>query len=172
MFRFDAAKDRWTECARMKFSRYRCGTALLNGEIYILGKSIRKLWCCVQVFCILVLCVGVFRGYRVWWRGRWTISPLSKLCRDIQHWCRHLEARTNTPYRPALASNKCVQYRSNWEKDLPLWIFQGCRSVSMISLYGSGVYLNSYYGPTTLTSSFLTKQEAHFYCHRENHSDW
>ncbi|XP_078805975.1 kelch repeat and BTB domain-containing protein 12 isoform X6 [Oryzias latipes] len=37
MFRFDAAKDRWTECARMKFSRYRCGTALLNGEIYILG---------------------------------------------------------------------------------------------------------------------------------------
>ncbi|XP_021179210.2 kelch repeat and BTB domain-containing protein 12 isoform X1 [Fundulus heteroclitus] len=37
VFRFDPAKDRWTECARMKYSRYRCGTAVLNGEIYILG---------------------------------------------------------------------------------------------------------------------------------------
>ncbi|KAM9344160.1 kelch repeat and BTB domain-containing protein 12-like [Pholidichthys leucotaenia] len=37
MFQFDPGKDRWTECARMKYSRYRCGTAILNGEIYILG---------------------------------------------------------------------------------------------------------------------------------------
>ncbi|XP_014843527.1 PREDICTED: kelch repeat and BTB domain-containing protein 12-like isoform X1 [Poecilia mexicana] len=37
VFRFDPSKDRWTECARMKYSRYRCGTAVLNGEIYILG---------------------------------------------------------------------------------------------------------------------------------------
>ncbi|KAM7404833.1 hypothetical protein PAMP_012144 [Pampus punctatissimus] len=37
VFRFDPGKDRWTECARMKYSRYRCGTAVLNGEIYILG---------------------------------------------------------------------------------------------------------------------------------------
>ncbi|XP_041655253.1 kelch repeat and BTB domain-containing protein 12-like isoform X2 [Cheilinus undulatus] len=37
MFQFDPSKDRWTERARMKYSRYRCGTAILNGEIYILG---------------------------------------------------------------------------------------------------------------------------------------
>uniref|UniRef100_A0A3Q1FA96 Kelch repeat and BTB domain containing 12 n=1 Tax=Acanthochromis polyacanthus TaxID=80966 RepID=A0A3Q1FA96_9TELE len=37
VFQFDPGKDRWTECARMKYSRYRCGTAVLNGEIYILG---------------------------------------------------------------------------------------------------------------------------------------
>ncbi|XP_072223218.1 kelch repeat and BTB domain-containing protein 12-like [Leuresthes tenuis] len=37
VFHFDPGKDRWTECARMKYSRYRCGTAVLNGEIYILG---------------------------------------------------------------------------------------------------------------------------------------
>ncbi|KAJ4934308.1 hypothetical protein JOQ06_007106 [Pogonophryne albipinna] len=37
VFRFDPGKDRWTECARMKYSRYRCGTAVLNGEMYILG---------------------------------------------------------------------------------------------------------------------------------------
>ncbi|CAN9515548.1 unnamed protein product [Ophioblennius macclurei] len=37
VFLFDPGKDRWTECARMKYSRYRCGTAVLNGEIYVLG---------------------------------------------------------------------------------------------------------------------------------------
>uniref|UniRef100_A0A3Q3FV98 Kelch repeat and BTB domain containing 12 n=1 Tax=Labrus bergylta TaxID=56723 RepID=A0A3Q3FV98_9LABR len=37
LFQFDPGRDRWTECARMKYSRYRCGTAVLNGEIYILG---------------------------------------------------------------------------------------------------------------------------------------
>ncbi|KAM8830819.1 kelch repeat and BTB domain-containing protein 12-like [Synchiropus picturatus] len=37
VFRFDPGRDRWTECSRMKFSRYRCGSAVLNGEIYILG---------------------------------------------------------------------------------------------------------------------------------------
>ncbi|KAM3872435.1 kelch repeat and BTB domain-containing protein 12-like [Diretmus argenteus] len=37
VFQFDPGKDRWTEHARMKYSRYRCGSAVLNGEIYILG---------------------------------------------------------------------------------------------------------------------------------------
>ncbi|XP_045911518.1 kelch repeat and BTB domain-containing protein 12-like [Micropterus dolomieu] len=37
VFQFDPGKDEWTECASMKSSRYRCGTAVLNGEIYILG---------------------------------------------------------------------------------------------------------------------------------------
>nr|XP_020475447.1 kelch repeat and BTB domain-containing protein 12-like [Monopterus albus] len=37
VFQFDTRKDRWTERARMKYSRYRCGTAVLKGEIYILG---------------------------------------------------------------------------------------------------------------------------------------
>ncbi|TWW56762.1 Kelch repeat and BTB domain-containing protein 12 [Takifugu flavidus] len=37
VFRFDTGKDRWTECTSMRYSRYRCGTAVLNGEIYILG---------------------------------------------------------------------------------------------------------------------------------------
>ncbi|XP_061668148.1 kelch repeat and BTB domain-containing protein 12-like [Syngnathoides biaculeatus] len=37
VFQFDPGKDRWKECARTKYSRYRCGTAILNDEIYILG---------------------------------------------------------------------------------------------------------------------------------------
>ncbi|XP_057685997.1 kelch repeat and BTB domain-containing protein 12-like [Corythoichthys intestinalis] len=37
VFQFDPGKDRWKECARMKYSRYRCGSAVLNGEIYVLG---------------------------------------------------------------------------------------------------------------------------------------
>ncbi|KAM6925344.1 kelch repeat and BTB domain-containing protein 12-like isoform 2-T2 [Xenentodon cancila] len=37
VFQFDPSKDRWTECAKMKYSRYRCGTSVLNGEIYIIG---------------------------------------------------------------------------------------------------------------------------------------
>ncbi|XP_061591991.1 kelch repeat and BTB domain-containing protein 12-like isoform X1 [Cololabis saira] len=37
VFRFDPSKDRWTECEKMKYSRYRCGTSVLNGEIYITG---------------------------------------------------------------------------------------------------------------------------------------
>uniref|UniRef100_A0A3B4UX69 Kelch repeat and BTB domain containing 12 n=1 Tax=Seriola dumerili TaxID=41447 RepID=A0A3B4UX69_SERDU len=37
VFQFDPGRDRWTECSRMKYSRYRCSTAVLNGEIYILG---------------------------------------------------------------------------------------------------------------------------------------
>lgn len=39
VFQFDPSKDRWTECSRMKYSRYRCGSAVLNGEIYILGQT-------------------------------------------------------------------------------------------------------------------------------------
>ncbi|XP_056129994.1 kelch repeat and BTB domain-containing protein 12-like [Lampris incognitus] len=37
VFQFDQGKDRWKECARMKYSRYRCGSAVLNGEIYVIG---------------------------------------------------------------------------------------------------------------------------------------
>ncbi|XP_077424530.1 kelch repeat and BTB domain-containing protein 12-like isoform X2 [Vanacampus margaritifer] len=37
VFQYDPGKDRWKECARMKYSRYRFGSAVLNGEIYILG---------------------------------------------------------------------------------------------------------------------------------------
>ncbi|KAJ0064218.1 hypothetical protein NL108_001530, partial [Boleophthalmus pectinirostris] len=37
VFQFDPGKDRWRVCAQMKYSRYRCGCAVLNGEIYILG---------------------------------------------------------------------------------------------------------------------------------------
>ncbi|XP_034027390.1 kelch repeat and BTB domain-containing protein 12-like [Thalassophryne amazonica] len=37
VFQFDPGKDRWTECAKMKYSRYRCGSAVLNGEIYVMG---------------------------------------------------------------------------------------------------------------------------------------
>ncbi|KAJ0036716.1 hypothetical protein NQD34_005393 [Periophthalmus magnuspinnatus] len=37
VFQFDPGKDRWKDCAQMKYSRYRCGSAVLNGEIYILG---------------------------------------------------------------------------------------------------------------------------------------
>ena len=42
LFQFDPSKDRWAECSRMKYSRYRCGTAVLNGEIYVLGQTTSK----------------------------------------------------------------------------------------------------------------------------------
>lgn len=42
VFQFDPGKDRWTECASMKYSRYRCGAAVLNGEIYIVGGAQRQ----------------------------------------------------------------------------------------------------------------------------------
>ncbi|KAG9332471.1 hypothetical protein JZ751_014569 [Albula glossodonta] len=37
VFQFDPSRNRWAERSRMRFSRYRCGTAVLNGEIYVLG---------------------------------------------------------------------------------------------------------------------------------------
>ncbi|XP_067096326.1 LOW QUALITY PROTEIN: kelch repeat and BTB domain-containing protein 12-like [Osmerus mordax] len=37
VFQLDPGKDTWTECANMRYSRYRCGVSTLNGEIYILG---------------------------------------------------------------------------------------------------------------------------------------
>ena len=39
VFQFDPGKDRWTECSRMKYSRYRCGVAVVSGEIYVLGQT-------------------------------------------------------------------------------------------------------------------------------------
>ncbi|KAM8799750.1 kelch repeat and BTB domain-containing protein 12 [Eudromia elegans] len=37
MFRYDPGQDKWTECAPMKFSKYRFSTAVVNSEIYVLG---------------------------------------------------------------------------------------------------------------------------------------
>lgn len=42
VFQFDRGKDSWTECSRMKYSRYRCGVAVLNEEIYVLGQAKRQ----------------------------------------------------------------------------------------------------------------------------------
>lgn len=39
VFQLDPGTDRWIERASMRFSRYRCGTAVLNREIYILGET-------------------------------------------------------------------------------------------------------------------------------------
>ncbi|XP_016156821.1 PREDICTED: kelch repeat and BTB domain-containing protein 12 isoform X2 [Ficedula albicollis] len=36
-FRYDPAQDKWAERAPMKFSKYRFSTAVVNGEIYVLG---------------------------------------------------------------------------------------------------------------------------------------
>ncbi|KGL84578.1 Kelch repeat and BTB domain-containing protein 12, partial [Tinamus guttatus] len=37
MFRYDPGPDKWTECAPMKYSKYRFSTAVVNSEIYVLG---------------------------------------------------------------------------------------------------------------------------------------
>ncbi|XP_025908487.1 kelch repeat and BTB domain-containing protein 12 [Nothoprocta perdicaria] len=37
MFRYDPGQDKWTECAPMKYSKYRFSTAVVNSEIYVLG---------------------------------------------------------------------------------------------------------------------------------------
>lgn len=52
VFRFDPAWDRWTECAGMRYSRYRCGVAVLNEEIYILGGTKTQ---CVDVIPVFSL---------------------------------------------------------------------------------------------------------------------
>lgn len=52
VFQFDIGKDRWTECTNMGYSRYRCGTAVLNGEIYILGQTRTVCREVIPVFCL------------------------------------------------------------------------------------------------------------------------
>ncbi|XP_035239148.1 kelch repeat and BTB domain-containing protein 12-like isoform X2 [Anguilla anguilla] len=37
LFQFDPGRSRWAERSRLRFSRYRCSTAVLNGEIYVMG---------------------------------------------------------------------------------------------------------------------------------------
>ncbi|XP_061113966.1 kelch repeat and BTB domain-containing protein 12-like [Conger conger] len=37
LYRFDPGRNQWTERSCMRFSRYRCSTAVLNGEIYVMG---------------------------------------------------------------------------------------------------------------------------------------
>lgn len=37
-FQYDPAQDKWTEGAPMKYSKYRFSTAVVNSEIYVLGK--------------------------------------------------------------------------------------------------------------------------------------
>ncbi|KAH0630164.1 hypothetical protein JD844_012850 [Phrynosoma platyrhinos] len=39
MLQYDPSHDKWTECAPMKYSKYRFSTAVVNNEIYVLGKS-------------------------------------------------------------------------------------------------------------------------------------
>lgn len=39
MLRYDPGQDKWTECPPMKYSKYRFSTAVVNNEIYVLGKS-------------------------------------------------------------------------------------------------------------------------------------
>lgn len=89
VFQFDPGKDRWTECSRMKYSRYRCGTAVVNGEIYILGQTTRQdatvslridsIWEGTEPDDVCVF----FRWYRMWWRRPRTITSLSELCGDL-----------------------------------------------------------------------------------------
>lgn len=50
VFRFDPVRDRWTECTSMRYSRYRCGVAVLSEEIYILGQTkteLQRCHCCI-----------------------------------------------------------------------------------------------------------------------------
>lgn len=39
LLQYDPSQDRWTERAPMKFSKYRFSTAVVNSEIYVLGKT-------------------------------------------------------------------------------------------------------------------------------------
>lgn len=36
---YNPSQDKWMECAPMKYSKYRFSTAVVNHEIYVLGKS-------------------------------------------------------------------------------------------------------------------------------------
>lgn len=38
-FQYDPGQDKWTERSQMKYSKYRFSTAVVNQEIYVLGKS-------------------------------------------------------------------------------------------------------------------------------------
>lgn len=37
LLEYDANRNRWTELAPMKYSKYRCAAVVLNGEIYVIG---------------------------------------------------------------------------------------------------------------------------------------
>lgn len=39
LLQYDPSQDQWTERAPMKFSKYRFSTAVVNSEIYVLGKK-------------------------------------------------------------------------------------------------------------------------------------
>ena len=39
LLRYDPSQDQWTERAPMKYSKYRFSTAVVNSEIYVLGKE-------------------------------------------------------------------------------------------------------------------------------------
>lgn len=39
LLQYDPSQDQWTERAPMKYSKYRFSTAVLNSEIYVLGKK-------------------------------------------------------------------------------------------------------------------------------------
>lgn len=58
VFRFDPVWDRWTECTSMRYSRYRCGVAVLSEEIYILGETKTQ---CIDVIPELILCLSIYQ---------------------------------------------------------------------------------------------------------------
>lgn len=39
LLQYDPRQDQWTERAPMKYSKYRFSTAVVNSEIYVLGKK-------------------------------------------------------------------------------------------------------------------------------------
>lgn len=87
VFQFDPEKDRWRECAKMKYSRYRCGSAELNGEIYISGQTAHCLChlnkCCRSKMDLCCVHAVFFRGHRVCWRGSRSVPSLPELCGDL-----------------------------------------------------------------------------------------
>eukprot|EP00069_Balaena_mysticetus_P009338 bmy_20194T0 len=40
LLKYDPSQDQWTEQAPMKYSKYRFSTAVVNSEIYVLGKPL------------------------------------------------------------------------------------------------------------------------------------
>ncbi len=43
LLEYDPETNKWSELGPMKYSKYRCSAAALNGEIYVLGENVNRM---------------------------------------------------------------------------------------------------------------------------------
>lgn len=51
LLEYDPNTNKWTELCPMKYSKYRCSAVVLNGEIFVMGKTI----CSISMHIIVMI---------------------------------------------------------------------------------------------------------------------